>query len=280
MEINSKAIKEKWLNDLLEEISKLRVIPKLVIIQVGSDPASNSYIRSKINIGTKLGIDVVHINVEETISQEELENIIKKNNEDTTVTGIILQSPIPKHLNEKECIKHISLEKDVDGFTLEQMGKLVIGDKDCLIPCTALGVLRLLKETVGDLTGKRVCIINRSTLIGKPLFSLLLKENATPIICHTKTNNLEEEIKRSDIIITGCGKRALFNSNHFREGQVIIDCSMYIGEDGKVGDCDKEDILQNIPNILISSGRGHTGPLTVCGLMHNTIEVQKRKEKI
>lgn len=266
MEINTKAIIEKWQQELINRISNLNVEPVLNIIQIGNDEASNKYVANKVKISEKLGVNVNLLKFS-SLKQDDLENLLAIQDKPT-----ILQLPV-QDINVDEAMKWLKGSIDVDGFTIMQKGKLVNGDVNTLVPATALGVHRILKETVGDLTGKKVVIVNRSHLIGQPLLQLMLKENAYVSMLHSKTptKRLREELKSADIVITGCGKRAIFGKEYFKNGQVLIDCSMY-HEEGipGVGDMDKEDILNNL-DVKIASGYGHTGPSTVMGLMENVI---------
>lgn len=266
MEINTKAIIEKWQQELINRISNLNVEPVLNIIQIGNYEASNKYVANKVKTCKKLGINVNLLKFS-SLKQDVLENLLAIQDEPT-----ILQLPV-QDINVDEAMKWLKGSIDVDGFTIMQKGKLVNGDVNTLVPATALGVHRILKETVGDLTGKKVVIVNRSHLIGQPLLQLMLKENAYVSMLHSKTptERLREELKSADIVITGCGKRAIFGKEYFKNGQVLIDCSMYHEEGiSGVGDMDKEDILNNL-DVKIASGYGHTGPTTVMGLMENVI---------
>lgn len=274
-EINTKEIVEQWIEELKVRSRNLFTTPNLTIIQIGDNEASNKYIKNKLAMADRLGIYARHLKLEETISQAELNTIMKHYGG----FPIILQLPVPKHLNVDEAMLRIDQRSDVDGFTYHQRGLLASGDEAALVPATALGIHRILKATVGDLTGKKVAIVNRSHLIGQPLLQLMLRENAIPTMLHSKVphHKLLEELDRSDVVVTGCGKRKLFSSNCFTPGQVLIDCSMdrVDGIPG-VGDMDKEEILKNI-YVQIASGYGHTGMATTVGLMENVIKVYEQQ---
>ena len=269
-EINTKEIVDKWIDELKERSRRLYVTPNLTIVQIGDNEASNKYIKNKLSMADNLGIYARHLKFPETITQTELNMVMKHYGE----FPIILQLPVPDHINVEQAMAQIDPKSDVDGFTHYQKALLLDGNMDALVPATALGIHRILKETVGDLTGKKVAIVNRSHLIGKPLMQLLLSENAVPIMLHSKVpaNLLKQEIYYSDIVVTGCGKRKIFNSKYFAPGQVLIDCSMDRKEGiPGVGDMDKEEILKNV-YLKIASGYGHTGLATTVGLMNNVIK--------
>lgn len=269
-EINTKEIVNDWIEELKERSRRLYVTPNLTIVQIGDNEASNKYIKNKLSMADRLGIYARHLKFPETITQTELNIVMKHYGE----FPIILQLPVPEHINVEQAIQQIDPKSDVDGFTHYQKALLLDGNMDSLVPATALGIHRILKATVGDLTGKKVAIVNRSHLIGKPLMQLLLSENAVPTMLHSKVpaNILKKEIYNSDIVVTGCGKRKIFNSEYFAPGQVLIDCSMdrVEGIPG-VGDMDKEEILKNV-FVEIASGYGHTGLATTVGLMNNVIK--------
>ncbi|MGU8909801.1 tetrahydrofolate dehydrogenase/cyclohydrolase catalytic domain-containing protein [Clostridium perfringens] len=274
-EINTKEIVDKWINELKERSRRLYVTPNLTIVQIGDNEASNKYIKNKLSMADKLGIYARHLKFPETITQTELNMVMKHYGE----FPIILQLPVPDHINVEQAMAQIDPKSDVDGFTHYQKALLLDGNMDALVPATALGIHRILKETVGDLTGKKVAIVNRSHLIGQPLLQLMLRENAIPTMLHSKVphHKLLKELDRSEIVVTGCGKRKLFSSNCFTPGQVLIDCSMnrVDGIPG-VGDMDKEEILKNI-YVQIASGYGHTGMTTTVGLMENVIKVYEQQ---
>lgn len=274
-EINTKEIVKQWIEELKVRSRNLFTTPNLTIIQIGDNEASNKYIKNKLSMADELGIYARHLKFPETITQTELNMVMKHYGE----FPIILQLPVPDHINVEQAMAQIDPKSDVDGFTHYQKALLLDGNMDALVPATALGIHRILKETVGDLTGNKVAIVNRSHLIGKPLMQLLLSENAVPIMLHSKVpaNLLKQEIYNSDIVVTGCGKRKIFNSKNFSPGQVLIDCSMnrVDGIPG-VGDMDKEEILKNI-YVQIASGYGHTGMATTVGLMENVIKVYEQQ---
>ena len=267
IEINTKEIVEKWQEEIKERINKLNFKPALNIIQIGDKEESNIYVRNKMKTGEKLGIEV-NIIKHDKASQKVIECDLEM-----AYCPTILQLPV-EGINVNKAMRYLSGLYDVDGFTIFQKGLLADGDHRALIPATALGVLRILKETAGSLSGKKVVIVNRSHLIGKPLIQLMLNENAYVTVCHSKTpaDELKREMKEADIVITGCGLRKVFDSSYFKDGQILIDCSMAKVEGIKgVGDMDKEDILKKL-NVKIASGFGHTGIATVTALFDNVIK--------
>ena len=279
MEINTKEIVSKWKQELKDTAERLVSAPTLeIIVASGYSEASTIYVNNKIKLAEEIGIEVVLTEISwEGRNKEdilaELKHEIKESSKDSNVNGIIVQLPFP-HLNENEISKLIPAEKDVDGFTDEQKILLAHGSRKALVPCTAKGVMKLIKSVEGNnLKGKSIVIVNRSNLIGMPLFHLSLQENMTPTICHSKTEFIYAHFRNADIIVTGCGQRGIYKSSYFPFNPIIIDCSMTSVEGKKgVGDCDKEEILQNKPGIRIASGYGHTGPMTVCALMDNVIQ--------
>ena len=242
--------------------------PKLVIIQVEGDKASDSYVKNKIAKGEKVGVKVSHIKFPNDVSQKLVIDYVNRCNEDKDVHGIIVQLPLPEHLNEREILDSISFLKDVDGLGTIQSGMLINKSSNVLIPCTAMGVSNILQE-ITDLKGKDIVIVNRSHLIGIPLRTMLTECNSTVTVCHSKTKDLKSKMRNADIVITGIGKAEYFDETYFKDGQIIIDCSMNF-KDGKLcGDVNVKS-LENL-DVQIASGKGHTGPMTVLSLMANTL---------
>ena len=270
--IKSKEMREKRIVELQQEVSKLNTKPKLAIVQIGNHPASNSYIKNKINLGKKIGIDVELFKFENIKITGNVINIIKELNADNSINGIIVQLPLPPYIDEKRVLDAILPSKDVDGLTTTQQGMLINNDKNAFCPCTAKGVVNML-ENITSLEGKDVVIINRSHLIGIPLQTMLMRKNATVMVCHSKTNDLKGKTKRADIIVTGIGKAKFFDKSYFKDGQIVIDCSMNMFDDKLVGDVDIHDL--NDIEVQIASGTGHTGPYTVLSLIENTIEAYR-----
>lgn len=265
--INTKEIAQE-IKDAIRVTMPKGVVPKLVILQVEGDKASDSYVKNKIKLGKELGIEIEHTLLKSDIPQKKLEMIIEHYNADRDTSGIIVQLPLPNHLDERRALDTIDVEKDVDGLGIKQIGRLTTQNGRVMHPCTALGVINMLIN-ITELEGKDVVIVNRSNLIGKPLQIMLTNEDATVTMCHSKTKNLKEKIQNADIVITGIGKAKFFDKSYFKDGQIIIDCSMNIYEGKLCGDVKIEDLEEL--DVLVASGTGHTGVMTVLSLMYNTL---------
>ena len=265
--INTKEIAQE-IKDAIRVTMPKGVVPKLVILQVEGDKASDSYVKNKIKLGKELGIEVEHTLLKSDISQKKLEMIIEHYNADRDTSGIIVQLPLPNHLDERKALDTIDVEKDVDGLGTKQIGRLTTQNGRVMHPCTALGVINMLIN-ITELEGKDVVIVNRSNLIGKPLQIMLTNEDATVTMCHSRTKNLKEKIQNADIVITGIGKAKFFDKSYFKDGQIIIDCSMNVYEGKLCGDVKIEDLEEL--DVLVASGTGHTGVMTVLSLMYNTL---------
>ena len=276
--LDARKIVEKKIAELKNRVDKLEKKPKLVIIRIGDDFASGKYVANKIKRCSEVGIDSQIIHLEENITQLEVEKTILKLNEDKNITGILLQLPIPKHLDEDYLTNIIKDEKDVDGFTIANMGKLSLG-LDGNIACTPRGVITLLKEFNIDIESKDVLIINRSNIVGKPLAQLFLKENATVTIAHSKTKNLKQKIALSDIVVSAVGKANFLSADDFEDNTTIIDVSINFNELGKMcGDVKKEDydILINEKNCNLTPVPNGVGQMTVIELIEQTIEIAEK----
>lgn len=276
--LDARKIVEKKIAELKNRVDKLEKKPKLVIIRIGDDFASGKYVANKIKRCSEVGIDSQIIHLKENITQLEVEKTILKLNEDKNVTGILLQLPIPKHLDEDYLTNLIKDEKDVDGFTIANMGKLSLG-LDGNIACTPRGVITLLKEFNIDIESKDVLIINRSNIVGKPLAQLFLKENATVTIAHSKTKNLKQKIALADIVVSAVGKVNFLSADDFEDNTTIIDVSINFNELGKMcGDVKKEDydILINEKNCNLTPVPNGVGQMTVIELIEQTIEIAEK----
>ena len=275
--IDGKALAKKTRENLKIECDELRkkgITPKLAVIMVGNNPASKVYVRNKSKACNEVGIEYEEYLLEEDISQEELLELINKLNKNKEINGILLQSPIPQHLNINEAFKAISDLKDVDGFNPISVGKLCIGE-DTFTP---YGVIRMFEEYNIDLTGKDVVILGRSNIVGKPLIQCCLQKNATVTVCHSKTKNIEEHTKRADVIIAAIGKSKFVTADMVKDGVVIIDVGINRGEDGKLtGDVDFENIEKKAS--YITPVPGGVGPMTIAMLMNNVIKATKEQYK-
>lgn len=276
--IDGKALAKRIRQELkieCEELKKQGIKPKLAVIMVGNNPASKVYIKSKSKACDEIGIEYEEHLLEETITQQELNELIENLNNTEEVNGILLQSPLPEHLDIDKAFKTISYRKDVDGFTPSSIGKLVMGG-DTFISCTPYGVIKMLEEYNIDLTGKDVVIIGRSNIVGKPLSQCCLAKNATVTICHSKTKDLKKHTLRADILIAAIGKAKFVTKDMVKEGAVVIDVGINRNEEGKlVGDVDFENV-EKIAS-YITPVPGGVGPMTIAMLMNNVIKATKEQ---
>lgn len=280
--LDARQLVGKKVEELKQRVNRLNKKPSLVIIRIGEDFASGKYVANKIKKCEEVGIESKIIHLEENISQQIVEKTILDLNKDEKVTGILLQLPIPKHLDEEYLTNLIEDEKDVDGFTIGNMGKLSLG-LDGNVACTPRGIITLLKEFKIDIEGKDVLIINRSNIVGKPLVQLFLKENATVTIAHSKTKNLKEKIKLSDIVVTAVGRSNFLEASDFSDNTTIIDVSINFDELGKMcGDVKKDDydILVNKKQCNLTPVPNGVGQMTVIELIEQTIEIAEKRERI
>jgi len=258
-------VKEKVNNDF---ISKGRKVPCLACVIVEGNSASEVYVASKEKACKECLMNSKIVRLKENISQKELNKILKDLNNDNEVSGILLQLPLPKHLNEDEAINIISSQKDVDCLTYKNLGRLVSNKQD-ISPCTATGIIKILKHEKVSLKGKKIVVIGRSLLVGKSVANLLEQENATVTICHSKTENLINECKNADILVVAMGKPRFITKEYVKKGAVIIDVGINRTENGLVGDVDFENVKSKCS--LITPVPGGVGPLTVACLMENTL---------
>lgn len=278
--LDARQLVTKKVGQLKERVNKLSKKPSLVIIRVGEDFASGKYVSNKVKKCEEVGISSKIIHLDENISQDEVEKIIIDLNKDKDVTGILLQLPIPKHLNEDYLTNLIEDEKDVDGFTIGNMGKLSL-NLEGNVACTPRGIMTLLKEFKIDMEGKDVLIINRSNIVGKPLSQLFLQENATVTIAHSKTKNLKEKISSSDIVVTAVGRANFLSAQDFSNNTTIIDVSINFNESGKMcGDVSKEDydVIVNEKQCHLTPVPNGVGQMTVIELIEQTIEIAEKGE--
>ncbi len=278
--IDGKLLAKKIRESLKVECDKLKlegINPKLGVIMVGDNPASKVYVRNKSKACTDVGIDYQEYLLPEETTQEELIDLIKNLNQDNETNGILLQSPLPMHLNINEAFKAITYMKDVDGFTPSSVGKLCIGE-DTFISCTPHGVMKMFEEYNIDLAGKDVVILGRSNIVGKPLIQCCLQKNATVTVCHSKTKNLKEHTKKADIIISAIGQAKFVKADMIKDGAVVIDVGINRDENGKItGDVDFESVEKKAS--YITPVPGGVGPMTIAMLMNNVIKATKEQQK-
>ena len=280
--LDARELVSKKVDELKSRVDKLSKKPSLVIIRVGDDFASGKYVANKIKKCDEVGIDSKIIHFDGDVKQEVVEETILNLNKDEDITGILLQLPIPKHLDEDYLTNLIEDEKDVDGFTIGNMGKLSLG-LESNVACTPRGIITLLKEFNIEIEGQDVLIINRSNIVGKPLAQLFLKENATVTIAHSKTKNLKEKIVLSDIVVTAVGKANFLRADDFKNNTTIIDVSINFNELGKIcGDVAKEDydVLVNEKQCNLTPVPNGVGQMTVIELIEQTIEIAEKRERI
>ncbi len=256
-----------------DELKEKGANPKLAVIMVGEDKASQVYVRNKSKACNEIGIEFEEYLLNENIQQEELIELIQKLNNDITIHGILLQSPIPAHLNINEAIRTIAPEKDVDGFNPVNVGKLCL-NQDTFVSCTPYGIMKMFEAYNIDLTGKNVTILGRSNIVGKPLIQCCLNKNATVTVCHSKTKDLEKHTKNADVVISAIGKSKFVTADMIKQGAVVIDVGINRGEDGKItGDVDFENVSQKAS--YITPVPGGVGPMTVAELAKNVLKAYK-----
>jgi methylenetetrahydrofolate dehydrogenase (NADP+)/methenyltetrahydrofolate cyclohydrolase len=275
--IDGKKVSADIRESLKQEIADLKgkgIDPCLAVVLVGENPASKKYVASKEKTCTELGIVSVAHKIPETATQSELNTIIDQLNNDKKVHGILVQLPLPKGLDEKEVMYRIAPEKDVDGFGLQSLGKLVL-DEPGFVACTPHGVMKMLDAYGIDPSGKHAVIIGRSVIVGKPLALLLLRKNATVTICHSRTQNLKEECLKADILCVAIGKAKFVKGDWIKKGAAVVDVGINVGEDGKlVGDVDFQAAQEHAA--WITPVPGGVGPMTIAMLMYNTVHAAKQ----
>lgn len=275
--IKGNEVAEKKRAQLKEEVVKLKeqgIVPGLAVILVGEDPASRSYVKGKEKGCEQVGIYSELIEFPETITEERLLAEIDRLNGNDRINGILVQLPLPKHIEEKAIIERISPEKDVDGFHPISVGRMMTG-QDTFLPCTPHGIVELVKETNLDISGKHVVVIGRSNIVGKPVGQLFLNENATVTYCHSKTQNMKELTKLADILIVAVGRPKMVTADYMKEGAVVIDVGVNRLETGKLcGDVDFDNVL-DVAGYITPVPKG-VGPMTITMLLHNTVESAKR----
>ena len=270
--IDGKQISLDIKNELKEKVTKYKeqgIEITLAVVKVGNDPASAVYVRNKEKACEYVGINSKTLALPEETTEEELLNVVKKLNEDKNVNGILVQLPLPKHIDESKVLLTIDSTKDVDGFHPVNVGKMVIGE-DTFLPCTPAGIIEMIKRTDIDIEGKECVVIGRSNIVGKPMAMLMLKENATVTIAHSRTKDLKEVTKRAEIIVAAIGKAKFVTADYVKEGAVVIDVGMDRDENGKLcGDVDFESVSKVAS--AITPVPGGVGPMTVTMLLVNCL---------
>ncbi|MDF2945751.1 MAG: Methylenetetrahydrofolate dehydrogenase [Bacillales bacterium] len=279
--LSGKDVASKIRSELKQHIEEFvkenKFAPGLAVILIGNDPASSSYVRGKTRACEEVGIYSRLINLEVTVSEEELLKHISDLNSDTDIHGILVQLPLPSHINEKNIIMAIDPYKDVDGFHPINIGKMMLGE-ECFLPCTPFGIIKMLEYANIDMNGKHAVVIGRSNIVGKPIGQLLLNKNATVTYCHSRTVNIKEITKLADILIVAVGKEHFVDETFVKEGAVVIDVGVNRNSEGRlVGDVDFNAIKPKVD--LITPVPGGVGPMTITMLLNNTLQAARNHNK-
>ncbi|MBQ9610807.1 MAG: bifunctional methylenetetrahydrofolate dehydrogenase/methenyltetrahydrofolate cyclohydrolase FolD [Lachnospiraceae bacterium] len=276
--IDGKLISKQIKDELKEKVAELKSQGTeicLAVIQVGNDPASTVYVGNKKKACEYIGIKSLAYELPEKTTEEELLELIDKLNKDDSVDGILVQLPVPKHINDETIINAISPKKDVDGFSPASVGALSIGQKG-FVSCTPAGIIQLLKRSNIEIEGKECVVIGRSNIVGKPMAMLLIRENGTVTVCHSRTKNLKEVCKRADILVAAVGKPKMIDASYVKEGAVVIDVGIHRNEEGKLcGDVDFSSV-EKVAS-AITPVPGGVGPMTIAMLMNNCVEAGLNK---
>lgn len=279
--IDGKAVSSRIKDELKEEVSGLRdrgVTACLAVVQVGNDPASDIYVNNKKKACAYIGIESRSYNMDVNVTQEELSDLIRRLNRDESVTGILVQLPLPAHLDGDAVIHEIAPEKDVDGFSPRNVGDMFIGRRG-LLPCTPAGIVELLKRSGIGIAGKECVIVGRSNIVGKPLAVLMLRENATVTVTHSKTENLPEVTRRADILVAALGRPRYITAEYVKDGASVVDVGIHRDARNKLcGDVDFDSVSRKAG--AITPVPGGVGPMTIAMLMKNCVEAVKRRESL
>ena len=271
--IDGKVISKQIKDELKEKVAALKkegIEICLAVIQVGNDTASTVYVGNKKKACEYVGINSVSYELPEETTEGELISLIDRLNSDSAINGILVQLPLPKHIDEDTVIKRISPDKDVDGFHPESVGRLSIGQRG-FVSCTPAGIIELLKRSDIEIEGKECVVIGRSNIVGKPMAMLLLRENATVTVCHSRTKNLKEICKRADILVVAIGKPKMIDASYVKEGAAVIDVGIHRNENNKLcGDVDFDSVSKVAGKI--TPVPGGVGPMTIAMLMNNCVE--------
>lgn len=276
--LDGKNLALKITDDIKNKVSNLKKKPKLAVILVGNDPASQVYVKNKNIKAQNIGFESLVINLPENSTEENILEHIYILNEDENINAILVQLPLPDHINKQRILEAIDPLKDVDGFTSYNFGRLVLGYKPYAIPCTPKGVIRLMEEYNIDISGKNVLVIGRSNIVGKPLAILLQQKNATVTIAHSKTQNLESISKQADIVISAIGKPKFLTSKYIKKNAVVIDVGISKNEKGLCGDVDFDSVAPL--SSFITPVPGGIGPMTIAMLMENTLELYTQQQDL
>ncbi|WP_163855609.1 bifunctional methylenetetrahydrofolate dehydrogenase/methenyltetrahydrofolate cyclohydrolase FolD [Paenibacillus elgii] len=275
--INGKEIVSAYRADIKQQVEQLKqqgVQPGLAVVIVGDDPASHVYVRNKAKACEEAGMHSEVYKLPEHTPEADVLALISKLNGDNAIHGILVQSPLPGHISEERVVEAIAVDKDVDCFHPVNVGNLMIGKKGPA-PCTPAGVIEILKKIGVEIAGKHAVVIGRSNIVGKPMAILLLRENATVTVCHSRTKNMEEITQQADILIAAVGKAKMINRNHIKPGAVVVDVGINRLDTGKLaGDVDFDDVLETAS--YVTPVPGCVGPMTITILLRNTLEAAQR----
>ncbi len=278
--IDGKALSQNIKDQLKIDIDNFKIKYNrditLAVILVGENPASQVYVRNKIKACEYIGIKSLSYKLKEASTEEEVVELTKSLSNDKNVDGILVQLPLPKHISEDKVLSCIAPEKDVDGFTSINIGNLLLG-KPCVVSCTPQGIITMLKSANIELAGKNAVVVGRSNIVGKPISLLLLKENCTVTICHSKTKDIEKICSNADILIAALGKAQFVKENMVKEGAVVVDVGINRTEDGLKGDVDFDNVSKKTS--YITPVPGGVGPMTIATLMENTYKCALRREE-
>jgi len=269
MVLDGKKVSSEIIENIKKEIELLDKKIGFAIIWIGNDSASSIYVNNKIKKCENVGINAELYHLDENITEEEVLNLIDKLNNRKDIHGILLQSPIPKHININKCFNKISYKKDIDGFSKDSAGNLFLGNPS-FISCTPKGIMKLFEYYNIDLKGKNVCLINRSNIVGKPLFHLLIEKDATVTMCHSKTNNLSEHTKMADIVISAVGKPNFITADMIKEDAIVVDVGISRVDGKVVGDVDFENVSEKAS--YVTPVPGGVGPMTIAMVLENILE--------
>lgn len=275
--LDGKELSQKLKAQIKEETSQLKErigkVPGLAIVLLGDNPASKIYVNSKIKGCSELGFESFAHFLPEDTSEEKVLELIENLNNDERVNGILVQLPLPKHIDEKKVIDKIALEKDVDGFKPENLGLLMLGDKNSMQPCTPAGIMEMLKAYSIDLIGKDVVVVGRSNIVGKPMANLMINAGATVTVCNSKTKDLKKKTSEADVVVMAIGQAKFLTEDMVKKGAIIVDVGINRTEEGLFGDVDYENVSKK--SSYITPVPGGVGPMTVAMLFANTMRAFK-----
>lgn len=280
--LNGKEVANHVKESLKTEVDRLKekgIIPKLAVIMVGDNPASKVYVKNKSKACEKVGVEFEEFLLPETVEEKDVFDLIERLNQNPCIHGILVQSPLPSHLNQNAVFQKIKVEKDVDGFHAVNVGNLWLGN-DGFVSCTPYGVMKILEHYHINVEGKNVVILGRSNIVGKPMARCMLSENATVTVCHSKTKDLKNVTRNADILICAMGKPKFITKEYLKEGAIVIDVGInrQEGTNKICGDVDFEDVISKVSKI--TPVPGGVGPMTIAMLLYNVVKATKQQNEI